>query len=122
MNSIQAGVNHERARGPVQAGVQHVAAIHFEGVVLDPPSIHAVLHTAHHSYLGFVLPCLIAHARRKGDELREITAVESNRHDLFFRNRAGNRGALGLHLFQAAGFHVHFFSFCARWLQGSVQS
>jgi hypothetical protein len=38
LNGVQAGENHQRAGGPVQPGVEHVAAIDFEGVVLDAAS------------------------------------------------------------------------------------
>ena len=107
--------------GAVQAGIQHVAAIDFEGVVFDAAAIHAVLHAAHHAHLGFVLPGLIADAGRERDELREITAVESDRHHFFLRDRAGDGGGLGLHLPDIAGFHVDFFGFRLSWHQRSVE-
>ncbi len=121
LNSIEAWINHQRARCPIQARVQHVAAVDFECVVFDAAAVHAVLNAADDTYFGFVLPGLIADSGGKCDELREVTAIQAYRHYFLLCDRSGDRGTLGLYLADAARLHVYFFGFGFRGFERRVQ-
>src|ERR1700722_7670526 len=74
-DGVQAGVNDQCAGTAVDAGIEDVAAVHVEIVVLDAASVHAVLDAAFHSDQSFILAGLIAYAGRQGDQLREIPTI-----------------------------------------------
>ncbi len=43
LDRIQAGIHHQSAGCAIQPGIQHVAAVHLEGVVLDPAAVDRYL-------------------------------------------------------------------------------
>src|SRR5262249_27733689 len=109
LNRVEAGIDHQRTRSTVEPRIQYIAAVNLKCVVLDPSAVHTVLHAADNSHLSFVLACLIAYARREGDELCEIPSVEANRDDFFLRNCAGDTRGLGFNICRAAADNVDLF-------------
>ena len=83
-------------------GVQHVAAIHIEGVVFYAPAVDAIFRAARHPDLGFILAGLITHPRGQSDQLREVAAIQAQLHDLLPGDRAGDFRVLGFDLRAAA--------------------
>src|SRR5260370_10245710 len=72
-DGFDAGINVERAIAPV---VHVVAAVEFPVVVLRPAAVHAALNVAVHAHGPFILTSITAHARREGDQLGEVAAVQ----------------------------------------------
>src|SRR5208337_423355 len=64
LDGVKAGEDDQGALAPVDTGIQNVAAVHVEGVVLNAASVYAILDAAFHSHHRLILVRLIANARR----------------------------------------------------------
>src|SRR5260370_33497870 len=76
---MRAGKNIQRAFAAVDPGVQNVAAIDAESVVLDAAAIDTELDAPLHADQSLILAALIAHARGEGQHADETGPVQRRR-------------------------------------------
>src|SRR6202041_1886856 len=93
--------------GAVAAVVHDARAVDLPVVVLWATAIHAVFDAAGNPGLTLILPGLVDHSWRKGDQLAEVTAVQHELRNLLAGDGEGDFRRLRLHGTHVAAAYIN---------------